>query len=270
MNGNQDYYEVLGIDAHAEGGQVKEAYRKLAFQYHPDRNPEDDRSVEKMKEINEAYAVLSDPAKRRNYDLMRTQYGSSSAYDQFRQTYSERDIFRDSDINQIFEEMARSFGFRGFDEIFRNVYGREGYQTFEFRRPGVFGKFIIFGSAAGRPRAQQVPGPGPSAGILGKVAGYLLKKAFSVDSESRDGKDLEDVISLEPAQALYGGKMKYVDRRRGKEILITVPAGIKEHQKIRLKGMGSPGKDSGRPGDLYLRVEIRKSLLGRIKEFLKP
>ena len=267
MTNNKDYYEILGIDASAQGDQIKDAYRKLAFQYHPDKNPGDAGAVERMKEINEAYAVLSDSGKRQNYDFMRTQYGSSSAHDQFRQTYSEQDIFKNSDINQIFEDMAKSFGFRGFEEIFRGVYGREGYQTFEFRRPGVFGKFIIFGSGTGRPRAQEVGGS--RAGVLGKVAGYLLKKAFGVDSDARDGKDLEDVISLEPAQALYGGKMKYVDRRRGKELIITVPAGIREHQRIRLKGMGTPGKDGGRPGDLYLKVEVRKSLLGKVKDLLK-
>ena len=267
---NKDYYEILGVEPGAGSDRIKDAYRKLALQFHPDRNPGDAAAIERMKELNEAYAVLSDPGKRQNYDFMRSQYGSSSAYDQFRQTYSERDIFKNSDINQIFEEMARSFGVRGFEEIFRGMYGREGYQTFEFRRPGVFGKFIIFGAPQGRPRATEIPGGG--AGILGKVAGYLLKKAFGVDGggSPRDGKDIDDVIALEPAQALYGGKMKYTDRRRGKEILITVPAGVKESQKIRLRGMGEPGKEGGSPGDLYLKVEIRKPLLGRIKELFKP
>ena len=268
MNGRKDYYETLGVDPGAEGDQIKDAYRKLAFQYHPDRNPGNAAAVERMKEINEAYAVLSDAGKRRNYDFMRSQYGSSSAHDQFRQTYSERDIFRNSDINQIFEEMAKSFGFRGFDEIFRGVYGKEGYRTFEYRRPGVFGKFIIFGSPMGRTRPHEIPGP--ATGILGKVAGYLLKKAFGTADGQEDGKDLDDVIVIEPAQALYGGKMKYTDRRRGKELLITVPAGIKEHQKIRLKGMGAPGKDGGLPGDLYLKVEIKKPLLSKIRDLLKP
>lgn len=270
MNGNKDYYEILGIDERNEGEQIKEAYRKLAFQYHPDRNPGDAQAVERMKEINEAYAVLSDSGKRRNYDFMRGQYGSSSGHDQFRQTYSERDIFTGSDIGQIFEDMAKSFGFRGFDEIFRTVYGQEGYRTFEFRRPGVFGKFIIFGTSAGRPHAKETMGQGQGAGILGRVAGYLLKRALGVDRSARDGKDVNDVIVLEPSQALYGGKMKYADRKSGKELLITIPQGVKEHQKIRLKGMGVPGNDGGRPGDLYLKIEIKKSLLSKIKDLLKP
>src|SRR4030042_7159125 len=104
-----------------------------------------------MKEINETYAVLSDPDKKREYDALSHEYGPS-AYDRFRQTHSDQDIFRGSDINQVFQEMTRAFGFRGFEEVFRESYG-QGYQSFEFRRPGVFGKgFLFFGPGFGRRR----------------------------------------------------------------------------------------------------------------------
>ncbi|HNT44323.1 MAG TPA: DnaJ domain-containing protein, partial [Syntrophorhabdaceae bacterium] len=76
----KDYYEVLEISVEATDRQVKEAYRRLAFQYHPDRNGSDPGAVERMKSINEAYAVLSDPAKRQRYDNLRQSYGTS-AYD---------------------------------------------------------------------------------------------------------------------------------------------------------------------------------------------
>ena len=138
MNNHRDYYQVLGVNRDATPQTIKEAYRRLAFQYHPDQNRENLSAVERMKEINEAYAVLSDPKKRKDYDTYHEQYGTHG-YDRFKQTYSEQDIFRGSDINQIFEEMARAFGFRGFDEVFRESYG-QGYRTFEFRRPGVFGR----------------------------------------------------------------------------------------------------------------------------------
>jgi len=91
----KDYYEVLEIDGQATDRQIKEAYRRLAFQYHPDRNSGDPGAVERMKGINEAYAVLSDPAKRQRYDSLRQSYGNS-AYDRFREGYSEKDIFRGS------------------------------------------------------------------------------------------------------------------------------------------------------------------------------
>jgi curved DNA-binding protein CbpA len=97
----KDYYNILGVDRDASQQAIKEAYRKLAFQYHPDRNTGDPAATEKMKDINEAYAVLSDVSKRREYDLLRSQYGSF-AYERFRQSHTDDDIFRGSDINQIF------------------------------------------------------------------------------------------------------------------------------------------------------------------------
>ena len=138
------YYQQLDVPPEASARQIKEAYRRLAFEFHPDRNADDSGAAEKMKAINEAYAVLSNPEKRRQYDAMYQRYGEG-ANERFRQSFSEQDIFNGSDIQHIFEEMARSFGLRGFDEIFKDFYG-QGYRSFEFRRPGVFGKGFIFGA----------------------------------------------------------------------------------------------------------------------------
>ena len=104
----EDYYRVLGVDQNATDRQIKEAFRTLAFKYHPDRNKENPVAVENMKKVNEAYAVLSNPAKKREYDTQKTQFGSS-AYTHFRSNYSEQDIFSCSDVNHIFEEMAKAF-----------------------------------------------------------------------------------------------------------------------------------------------------------------
>ena len=123
----EDYYQILGVDQNATQTKIKEAYRQAAFKYHPDRNRDNVAAAEKMKKINEAYAVLSNPAKKTDYDDLKTQFGSS-AYTHFRNNYSEQDIFSGSDINHIFEEMARSFGFRGSNEIFKEFYGR-GYHN---------------------------------------------------------------------------------------------------------------------------------------------
>jgi DnaJ-class molecular chaperone len=82
----KDYYEVLGIDSNASQQEIKDTYRKLALQYHPDRNKDDPSATDKMKTINEAYATLSDPAKRREYDLLRERYGST-AHEQYRQAH---------------------------------------------------------------------------------------------------------------------------------------------------------------------------------------
>ena len=272
MTNQKDYYQVLGVETDASPQKIKEAYRKLAFQYHPDRNKENPSAVEKMKEINEAYAVLSDPKKKSDYDTFHDQYGPYG-YDRFKQRYSDQDIFRGSDINQIFEEMARAFGFRGFEEVFRESYG-QGYHSFEFQRPGVSGRgFIFFGPGFGsrhdsirRSDQQEIPVSSDILpGTLGKVVRYLLKKTLNI-TEPQRGKDLEEVIYLDPQQAFLGGKGKYLHRKRSTELIVNIPPGMKDGQKVRLKGMGEPGKDGGEPGDLYLKVKIKKSLFERVKE----
>ena len=83
----EDYYQVLGVDQKATDQQIKDAFRKLAFKYHPDRNKENPVAVEKMKKVNEAYAVLSNQAKKGEYDNLKNQFGSA-AYSRFRKNYS--------------------------------------------------------------------------------------------------------------------------------------------------------------------------------------
>jgi DnaJ-class molecular chaperone len=263
---NRDYYEVLGLSPEADLTRIKQAYRGLAFQYHPDRNQSDPAAVEKMKEINEAYAILSDEGKKSRYDSLRQSYGTS-AHDRFRQGYSEEDIFRGSDINQIFEDMAKNFGFRGFEEVFQQTYG-QGFRTFEFKRAGFSGKgFIIYGAGFGGRR-----GPNPVTqpeipGILGKAFGFLLKKAFGLSGSAED-KDVQDVLPIDSRLAVDGGKTLYRDGNSGRELAITIPAGIKEGQKIRLKGMGRKEAGLDSPGDLYLTVEIRKPLFQKVWKLL--
>lgn len=263
----KDYYQILGVEMTSSNQQIKEAYRRLAFQYHPDRNKSDTDTVEKMKELNEAYAVLSDPEKRKRYDSLNQQYGYD-AYDHFRQGYSERDIFRGSDINQIFEEMTRQFGFRNFNDLFREFYG-PGYQTFEFRRPGVFGKgFIFTGFPFGGQSGQRLSSPvrtGLIAGLLGKLAGYVAKKAFKDWDPGLYG-DRHEIITINQNDANRGGKVSYVDRKTSRQLIVTVPAGVREGQTIRLKGAAGFYGDRSKTGDLYLRVQIRKGLLHRARE----
>lgn len=264
----KDYYRILGVEKNVTAQRIKEAYRGLAFEYHPDRNHGNAGAVEKMKELNEAYAVLSDPEKKRRYDSLRESYGSD-AYDRFRQSYSEQDIFRGSDINQVFEEMARRFGFRRFEDVFRDSYG-QGYRTFEFRRPGVFGKgFIFFGFPPGRQYWQRIPPqPGMIPGILGRLTGYLLKKMLQAPEGAQE-KNRHAVIILNPNDASRGAKVSYVDRETSRQFIITVPRGIKEGQTIRLKGAGENSAYRGRIEDLYLKVQFRKSLSQKAKDFYK-
>jgi curved DNA-binding protein CbpA len=267
----RDYYEVLEVKREAGPKEIKEAYRKLALQYHPDRNLGDASALEKMKEINEAYAVLSDSRKRQEYDSLKQAYGSG-AYDRFRQTYSDQDIFRGSDINRIFEEMARSFGVRGFEEIFRESYG-QGYRTFEFRRPGVFARGYVFmgpgfrKARGGEDQAGIPPAAAPPPGLVGRAVVSLFGRILGMVLPQK-GADREAAIVLDPEKAREGGKFRFLHRKQGRELLVTIPPGVREGQKIRLKGLGAEGKGGGEAGDLYLRVTLRKPLLDRMKTLL--
>ncbi|MFO7964582.1 MAG: DnaJ domain-containing protein [Desulfobacterales bacterium] len=267
-----DFYHILGVDQNAGDKEIKDAYRKLAFSYHPDRNRDNSDAAEKMKKVNEAYAVLSNADKRRQYDAMRRQYGSH-AYSRFRQNYSEQDIFSGSDINSILDEMAKAFGFRGVDEIFREFYGR-GYRSFEFRRPGMTARGFVFqgplrrtkpGSAA--PGLKTGLATGLSKKILGKLSRLAIEKISGVVFP-QTGSDMMDDIYLAPEKAEKGGPYAYHHRRRNKKLVVKVPRGIKEGQKIRLPGMGGEGTAGGGSGDLYLKVNFKKPVLEKIKDVI--
>jgi len=259
-----DYYQILGLSQKADSKQIKEAYRELAFEHHPDRNKENPESAEKMKGINEAYAVLADPQKRRDYDAVRQQYGSS-AHSQFRKNYSEHDIFSGSDIQHIFEEMAKSFGFRNFDEIFKEFYG-PGYRTFEFKKPGfTAGGFVFFGRF-GRSNHRQQPRL-PLKGTLGKLSRYLFKQISGADMPEK-GADINDVIQLTPQEALKGGPYAYLLKKKSKKLIVKIPPGVRDGQKIRLAAMGEDGKGGADPGDLYLKVKIKQPLLEKMKKMI--
>jgi DnaJ-class molecular chaperone len=259
----KDYYEILGLEQSATTKQVKNAYRQLALQYHPDRNRDDPTAAEKMKAVNEAYAVLSNPQKRNEYDAIRQQFGSS-AYTRFRQTYSDQDIFSGSDINRIFEEIARNFGLRGFDEIFKEFYG-QGYRTFEFKQPGFTARGFVFTGPFGRNNQNSTAVP--MGGVLGKLSRHLFKKISGIELPE-NGKNIDDIIYLSPEQAHLGGSHPYMLKKKSKKLMITIPPGVRNGQKIRLSGMGEDGTNGGKSGDLYLKVYIKKPLLKKLKDLI--
>jgi curved DNA-binding protein len=115
---SEDYYKLLGIDKKASVAQIKKAYRKLALKYHPDKTEGDKAMETKFKKISEAYAVLSDPEKKNQYDT----YGSAD----FQQRFSQEDIFRNFDLGDILKE----FGVGGSSRRggFASAFGRGGQQ----------------------------------------------------------------------------------------------------------------------------------------------
>jgi DnaJ-class molecular chaperone len=255
-----NYYQQLKVSPEASAQQIKEAYRHLAFEYHPDRNSDDPKAAEKMKAINEAYAVLSNPEKRRQYDTLYQRFGDDASQ-QFRQTFSEQDIFKGSDIQHIFEEMARSFGLRGFEEIFKDFYG-QGYRSFEFRQPGVFGKGFIFNSRTG-----DRTGVSKNAGLMGAMAERMLNKVIGTFLPQR-GSDIRDTITLHAEVARLGGPYAYFHRSLAKKLIVRIPAGVQDGQYIRLNGMGKAGSHGAPAGDLLLKVRIKKPLMQKLKNLI--
>jgi curved DNA-binding protein len=206
----RDYYEILGVNKNASDEEVKRAYRKLAMKYHPDRNPNKKEAEERFKEINEAYAVLSDKEKRKQYDT----FGAEG----FRQRFTQEDIFRGSD----------------FEEILSGLFGGRGRREFKFGRGG--GGFD-FGDLFGGSYAYQGTGRMPQKGedIL-----YEL------------------TISLEEAVSGGEKRISYRKNGEVQEVSVKIPKGISAGKKLRLAGKGREGKKGGPPGDLYLQISIRE------------
>lgn len=265
MKPSEDYYAILGVDKNGTQKEIKAAYRNLALQFHPDRNRDNPEAVTRMKEVNEAYAVLSDSEKKQRYDAMRATFGSA-ARERFTGAYSQEDIFRGSDIHKIFDEFSKAFGLRGFEEIFRESYG-PGFQRFEFRRPGFVGRGFVYrrqGPMQGRHEPRRISLPGNiGARWLQWGMQKILKQALP-----QPGLDWHDVITISPVLALQGGRIHYGHRRKGKELIVRIRPGIRSGQKIRLQGMGADGKRGGPPGDLYLQVRIQNPYLQKLKDFL--
>lgn len=210
----EDYYKTLGIEKSASADDIKKAYRKLALKYHPDRNPTDKKNAEeKFKKISEAYAVLSDPEKRQQFD----NYGSEA----FSQKFSQEDIFRGFDINDI----LRDLGFGGGGFTFFGGGGRGRRQSYQ-QRVDPFGEH--FGEQQYRQTLQQ------------------------------RGEDLEYNLSITLEEAAAGAEKKIALRQANatQELKIKIPPGISSGQKLRLPGKGSPGISGGPAGDIYLNIQV--------------
>ncbi len=212
-----DYYETLGVSKTAAADEIKKAYRKLALKYHPDKNNGDKAAEAKFKEISEAYAVLSDPEKKNQYDT----YGSAG----FHQKYSQEDIFRNFDINDILSQ----FGF-----------GTSSFNSTSFRgnmnRGGAHHDFSSF-------FGQNNPGQRGCGG------GY---------HQPAKGPDMtyQLVVSLE--DILNGADKQISLRTNGKtqNVSVKIPKGIEEGKKLRLKGKGGRSPEGGSPGDLFLKIQL--------------
>ncbi|HVO85841.1 MAG TPA: molecular chaperone DnaJ [Candidatus Eisenbacteria bacterium] len=264
MAAKRDYYEVLGVPKESSKDQIKDAYRKLALQYHPDRNKSPE-AEEKFKEISEAYAVLSDDEKRRQYD----QLGHAG----FDQRYTTEDIFRGADFESVFRDMG--FGV-DLSDIFGSFFGgRGGFREERVRRGRDLGydlEITLEEAARGAGKEIEFPrvekcdvcggsgaSPGtsprtcPTCGGTGEVQD-AQRNRFSVfvrvtPCPTCRGKG---VIIDSPCQNCRGsGRV-----RRERTISVKIPPGVDEGTQIRLQGQGEASPDGGPTGDLYIVVHL--------------
>ena len=214
-----DYYKTLGVEKSDSEEDIKKAYRKLAMKFHPDRNPGNKQAEEKFKKLSEAYAVLSDQEKRKQYD--------SVGSDAFQQRYSQEDIFKGFDLNDI----LRQFGVGGG--------GGRGARS--------------FGGGRGRTYSYGQQGGGdPFADLFGGGGGG------DYGQPPQKGQDYEYNLSITLEESVFGAEKKLSLQKEDhvEEINIKVPPGISSGKKLRLAGKGSPGYGEGMPGDLYLNISI--------------
>ena len=269
----KDYYKILGVPENASEEEIKKAFRKLAFKHHPDRNPGNEKQAEeKFKEINEAYAVLSDKQKRQQYDFAKK--GQFAGYDtRYRGfQYSQQDIFRDTFSNQAtFDELSRMFAQGGlrFDQDFLNqvFFGGRGFVFQFFTTPGGASQ-RAYGFGGGAPNQGYHPYTGVStyqptwieritSKITTKIGRFVLHKLFGLEYQPAHNLDPHIELEITPAEASNGGE-KQVTYKRGnetKKLMVKIPSGIKPGTKIRLKSMGI--KEDKKSGDLYLHIKFK-------------
>ena len=264
----RDYYDVLGVPRGVSKDEIKGAYRKLALQYHPDRN-KDPGAAEKFKEISEAYAVLSDDEKRSQYE----KFGRAGVYER----YNAEDIFRGADFDSIF----RDLGFGGFSGIFERFFGGlGGFQTvggFEAGRARggdlAYDIEISFNEAAhGVTREIEVPrlsecnicnGTGAQPGSTRRTCGECKGRgqvqhvrgtrfAQFVQITTCPKCNGEGNIVERPCKTCRGAGLERTRRR----LQVKIPPGADDGQSLRLRGEGN-AVQGGRSGDLYVRIHLK-------------
>ncbi len=265
----KDYYHILGVTRTCTNEDIRKNYRKLAMQYHPDRNPDDPNAEQKFKEVAEAYGVLTDEVKRRKYDSYREGGGTftdSRPDDGFAYSQEDilRDLFKDPHFQQMFSGLLREFQRSGFRHsstfIKRSFFGGKS---------GVFiGGIFFLGSLAGPLLAgaarKGLSGKPSLLKSVGSAFGSLLNSGYKAITQGRQ-KRTTAPKSHPALDTTYSTPLTGAELQNGKTIQVLVygesgeqtlqvkiPAGSRIGQKLRLRGKGriSP---LGR-GDLYLQL----------------
>lgn len=269
MAQKRDYYEVLGVSKTASTEEIKESYRKLALQWHPDRVglSRKKEAEEKFKEISEAYAVLSDENKRAQYD----QFGHAGIDSR----YTREDLFRGVDFGDLFE----NFGFGDFfgDSIFRDFFGarreriRNKGQDLEYHfrislRDAAFGREIPI-NISHHEICPTCKGEGMKPGTRKKActqcrgAGEVRYSQgfFSISQPCPRCHGSGEIIESPCPECRGEGRV-----RKAHKILVKIPPGVNTSSVLKLREEGEAGIKKGAPGDLYVVIEVEQdSILKR-------
>ena len=270
-----NYYDILGVSKTASSAEIKKAFRKKAMEYHPDRNQNNPQAEEKFKEVNEAYAVLSDQEKKKQYDM----FGDRK----FHQQYSTEDIFRGTDFGSIFEEFGMGNNF--FSSIFGGGFSGQGPGGGFHRGPqkgqdveyavdiGFMDAYqgserrVQFALSDGTSRDLTIRIPqGVQTGAKLRVSGrgapsqsggpagdlYVIVNVTEHPTFQRQGNDIVTKLLLKVSEACLGCS-KTIETPTG-EKKIKVPPGVKAGTKIRLRGLGFKGPSH--QGDLFALVDL--------------
>lgn len=264
----RDYYEVLGVDKNADEATIKKSYRKLAMQYHPDKNPDNKDAEEKFKEASEAYEVLSDKEKRQLYD----QYGHAGVESQFGAGgFSWENFTHRSDLNDIFGD--------GFSSIFESLFGG-GFGGRSSGRSSNRGEDLQIELSLSLKEIAE--GCEKKIKISTKEACDKCDGSGSADGQSESCSQCRGTGQVRQVrQSLFGqmqtvsecpscrGEGKIIKNRCGKcygegrmgkvkEISVKIPAGVEENQYIRLRGQGNVGPRSGSRGDILVLIHEKQ------------
>ncbi len=289
----KDYYQVLGVERSAGPEDIRKAYRKLAMQYHPDRNPGNKQAEDRFKEINEAYQVLSDPDKRARYDQL------GSAYSNWQQRGAPGDFDWSQwftgqpggNVHVEYGDLNDLFGQVNFSEFFQYIFGGMGGTTTGTRtrsrpvtqQPVAISLQEAYNGTTRRIQSNhrklevRIPA-GVKTGSKVRVAGagpngddlYLMVEVTEDPRFERQEDDLQTSSTINVFTALLGGEAE-VETLAGK-IKLKIPAGTQPDQVFRLAGRGMPHvRNTQTQGDLFVRVKIRvpKQLTSKQKALLE-